>query len=145
MSASNITLTHNPRIPTNIPSDDDDPTSSSGSSDSESEESSDEEDDDTHHEASNQGASSTEGPSIPSVTGRPKPRIYKPKGNSDLMARLSAFLPQMKSANEELEKSIAEGKREDLVLDSAADGKDYIEMVSLFRVFHGYLSHLGSC
>ena len=45
------------------------------------------------------------------------------------MARLSAFLPQMKSANEELEKNIAEGKGEDLVLDSVGDGKDYIEMV----------------
>ncbi|KAJ5226227.1 hypothetical protein N7468_007452 [Penicillium chermesinum] len=128
MSATNRTLTHNPRIPPNASSDDDDPTSSSGSSDSESEESSEDEDEDTYQERSAEGASSTQRPSIPSITGRRKPRITAPNVNSDLMARLSAFLPQIQSANEQLEKEIAEGHGQNLVLDNADEGSDYIEM-----------------
>lgn len=55
----------------------------------------------------------------------------KVKAGSDLLSRLSAFLPQMKDANDSLEKEIAAGRGKDIVLDDAdeSDGKQYIEMV----------------
>ncbi|KAJ6013672.1 hypothetical protein N7540_008263 [Penicillium herquei] len=108
---------------------DSDYTSSSGSScDSSSEdESSEDENESIHHE--NKTTSSASSSSIPHVHGRPKPRIHKMDGNSELLARLSAFLPKMKSANEDLEKEIAEGRGKDVVLDEVDDDKDYIEMV----------------
>lgn len=59
------------------------------------------------------------------------------QGNSELLARLSAFLPQMKSANEELEKDIAAGK--DVVMDDENEDKDYIEMVCIPYVLVGSL------
>lgn len=110
-------------------SDDDDPTSSSGSSSEESE------DDSSEDEDEDMQQSTAGGSSIPSIPHRPKPRIkpMKMKGGSDLLSRLSAFLPQMKDANEDLEKEIAAGRGKDLVLDDVdeADGKQYIEMVCL--------------
>ncbi|KAJ5291379.1 hypothetical protein N7478_000630 [Penicillium angulare] len=112
-----------------IPDDEDsDPTSSSGSSsDSSSEDdSSDDEQENIHHE--NQATSSSNTSSIPNLSGRPKPRIRKMEGNSELLSRLSAFLPKMKSANEDLEKEIAAGRGKDVVLDEVEDNKDYIEM-----------------
>lgn len=115
---------------------DDDPTSSgTSSSESESEEDpSDGEDEGSNHE--NEPSNSAVDSSIPVVTGRRKPQIHRMEGGSDLLARLSAFLPKIKDANENLEKQIAEGRGKDVVLDSVDedDGKDYIEMVC-FRSF----------
>lgn len=111
---------------------DDDPTSSSGSSSSESEseeeEDSGDEDEDMHdvHETMTPASA----PSIPHIGGRPKPNIHRMEGGSDLLSRLSSFLPKMKNANEDLEKEIAAGRGQEMVLDSVDDdGKDYIEMV----------------
>lgn len=110
-------------------SDDDDPTSSSGSSSEESE------DDSSEDEDEDMQQSTAGGSSLPSVPHRPKPRIkpMKTKGGSNLLSRLSAFLPQMKDANDDLEKEIAAGRGKDLMLDDVdeADGKQYIEMVCL--------------
>lgn len=111
---------------------DDDPTSSSGSSSSESEsenDSSDEESEDLTRET--QSANPADDSSIPNVTGRQKPLIRRVEGGSDLLARLSAFVPKLKNANEDLEKEIAAGRGQDLMVDSVeeGDGKDYIEMV----------------
>ncbi|KAJ5127106.1 hypothetical protein N7448_007885 [Penicillium atrosanguineum] len=107
-------------------SDDDDPTSSSGSSSEESESDSSEDEDEERNQTT-AGAST-----IPSIPHRPKPRIkpMKVKAGSDLLSRLSAFLPQMKEANDDLEKEIAAGRGKDIVLDDAdeTDGKQYIEM-----------------
>lgn len=106
---------------------DSDPTSSSGSSSSESDsEDSEDENESIHHEPK---ATSANTSSIPNISGRPKPQIHRMQGNSELLARLSAFLPQMKSANEELEKDIAAGK--DVVMDDEDENKDYIEMVCI--------------
>ncbi|CEO58900.1 hypothetical protein PMG11_03595 [Penicillium brasilianum] len=112
-----------------LPSDDD-PTSSSGSSSSESEseeENSEDEDEDMHD--FHQTTTSASAPSIPHIGGRPKPNIHRMDGGSDLLSRLSSFLPQMKNANEDLEREIAAGRGQEMVLDSVDDdGKDYIEM-----------------
>ena len=56
------------------------------------------------------------------------------KGDSELLSRLNAFLPKMKSANEDLEKEIEAGRVGDLVLDNADEGgEQYIEMVCFVR------------
>lgn len=118
------------RAQTEVPEDDDDYTSSSGSSSEESDEESSDDDEmiidsqpkSTKPEITNQT-------SIPSVPGRPKPQIHRIDGGSDLLARLSSFLPKMKDANEDLEKEIAAGRGDAMMLDSVDDGKDYIEMV----------------
>ncbi|KAJ5361226.1 hypothetical protein N7541_002070 [Penicillium brevicompactum] len=110
---------------------DSDPTSSSGSS---SEEDSDSDDSDEHHsdhEMNGTKESTTQqtADSIPQIGGRPKPRIHRFKGDSDIMSRLNAFLPQMKTANEDLQKQIDAGNAGDLVLDNAdGNGERYIEM-----------------
>lgn len=109
---------------------DDDPTSSSGSSssESESEEESEDEDEEMHDEP--ETSRPTQASSIPHVAGRPKPNIHRMEGGSDLLSRLSSFLPKMKNANEDLEKEIAAGRGQEMILDSVDDdGKDYIEMV----------------
>ncbi|KAJ5975867.1 hypothetical protein N7481_009574 [Penicillium waksmanii] len=116
---------------TTVPVDDDDYTSSSGSSSDESED--EESDDDDNEMMIDSKPTSTKpetanGTSIPSIPGRPKPQIHRMEGGSDLLSRLSSFLPQMKDANEELEKEIAAGRGDAMVLDSVDDGKDYIEM-----------------
>ncbi|KAJ5806487.1 uncharacterized protein N7503_004089 [Penicillium pulvis] len=117
------TLPMRPSAP--VPENEDsDPTSSSGSSSSESDsEDSEDENESIHHEPKATPANTS---SIPNISGRPKPQIHRIQGNSELLARLSAFLPQMKSANEELEKDIAAGK--DVVMDDEDENKDYIEM-----------------
>lgn len=121
-------------------SDDEDITSSSGSSSSESESEngdSEDEDDKMHDDhtsttaptaAATAAASSS---SIPSVPGRPKPQIHRVEGGSDLLSRISTFLPKMKDANESLEREIAAGRGKSMILDEVddEDGKDYIEMV----------------
>lgn len=42
-------------------------------------------------------------------------------GDSGLLSRLSSFLPQMKDANESLQKDIAAGTAGDIILDSSLD------------------------
>lgn len=126
--------------------DDDDPTSSSGSSSSESEDDDydSENEDETMHGDRNTSTTpaaataKTASTSIPSIPGRPKPRIHRMEGGSDLLSRLSEFLPKMKDANEDLEKEIAAGRGRDMVLDDVddEDGKDYIEMVCHAGYFH---------
>ncbi|PYH99310.1 hypothetical protein BO71DRAFT_437431 [Aspergillus ellipticus CBS 707.79] len=136
--------THDPTHPTTHPEDDDDDdyTSSSGSSSEDDDDASSSEDESpsvpttTAHTAS--------GEEIPRVPTLPKPRIRHMKQNPDLMARLSSFLPQMKSANEHLEREIAAGRGRDVMLEEEegdeegdeegaeeegeGEGRQYIEM-----------------
>lgn len=53
------------------------------------------------------------------------------EGRSDLLSRLSAFLPEMEHANADLQKEIAAGRGKSIILDEVddEDGKEYIEMV----------------
>lgn len=112
--------------------DDDDYTSSSGSSLS-----SDDEEEDAQRGATdneNRVIDSNEG--ITSLPARRKPNIRRPDQESSLLSKLSAFLPQMKSANEDLQRDIAAGHAKDLQVDdeNLNDQKDgqYIEMVCAF-------------
>ncbi|KAJ5773513.1 hypothetical protein N7457_008409 [Penicillium paradoxum] len=111
---------------------DSDPTSSSGSSSEDDSESEDEEHSDHAMNGtgtSNTRTNATDSSSLPHIAGRPKPRIHRLKGDSGLLSRLNAFLPQMKVANEDLERQIAAGKAGDLILDNADEsGEQYIEM-----------------
>lgn len=110
---------------------DSDPTSSSGSS-SEDDSESESEDEHSDQEMNGTGESSaqTDTDSLPHIGGRPKPRIRRMKGDSGILSRLNAFLPQMKNANEDLQREIEAGRAGDLVLDNAeGDGERYIEMV----------------
>ncbi|RAH80791.1 hypothetical protein BO86DRAFT_389989 [Aspergillus japonicus CBS 114.51] len=135
--------------------DSDDYTSSSGPSDSEEEESDDEDARATATEPSpprpannpahKPSAASAADTTIPRIPALPKPNIHRIQQTPDLLSRLSAFLPQMKTANEQLERDIAAGRAKDIRLDDAmdedededegegeddgqADGKRYIEM-----------------
>ncbi|CAG8943127.1 unnamed protein product [Penicillium salamii] len=109
---------------------DSDPTSSSGSSSEDSEsESEDEQQSDREMNGTGNSTTQTNTDSLPHIGGRPKPRIRPFKGGSGLMSRLNAFLPQMKIANEDLQRQIDAGNAGDLVLDNAeANGERYIEM-----------------
>ena len=141
-TASTSTESRQKREPT--PSDDD-PTSSSGSSssESESEEEGVDKDEEMHDESETSCPANAS--SIPHVAGRPKPNIYRMEGGSDLLSRLSSFLPKMKNANEDLEKEIAAGRGQEMVLDSVDDdGKDYIEMVGGISLSSAPLPNLKS-
>ena len=132
MSVINQMSKEDPHARTDVPENDDDYTSSSGSS-SESESQEDDSDDEemlmNAKPTSNETKPAKEA-SIPSITGRAKPQIHRMDGSSDLLSRLSSFLPKMKDANEDLEKEIAAGRGDAMVLDTVnEDGKDYIEMV----------------
>ncbi|KAL4816333.1 hypothetical protein BDW67DRAFT_52515 [Aspergillus spinulosporus] len=107
--------------------DEDDYTSSSGSSLS----SSDDEDDDAQSETGGDMNKDNEG--IKSLPARRKPDIRRIEQEPSLLSRLSAFLPQIKSANEDLEREIAAGRGKDIRLDDdeESDGQrdgQYIEM-----------------
>jgi hypothetical protein len=123
------------------PPSDSDPTSSSGSSSEDSSESESENEDEHHsdQEMRDEPRTTAENPadpssSLPHIGGRPKPRIHRMKGDSELLSRLNAFLPKMKSANEDLQKEIEAGRAGDLVLDNADEGgEQYIEMVCFVR------------
>lgn len=129
MSATASTLTKDRHERATLPSDDDYTSSSGSSSESESEEEDSEEEDQEMQDDRETTIPAPE-PSIPHIGGRPKPNIHRMEGGSDLLSRLSSFLPQMKNANEDLEKKIAAGEGQEMVLDSVDDdGKDYIEMV----------------
>lgn len=118
----------------NYHSDDDDetssdePTSSSGSSMDSSDDDSDNEEDE--QETSNQEQREGNG-AIPSVAARQKPRIHRIKKDNGIMSRLTAFLPQMKSANEHLERELAAGRGKELQVDGVDEENEgrYIEMV----------------
>lgn len=109
----------------------DDPTSSSGS-DSSIESSDDSEEEENEQEAENQEEQEQEdNGTIPSIPVRQKPRIHRIEKNNDILSRLTAFLPQMKSANEDLERELAAGRGKELQVDDAdEEGEErYIEMV----------------
>ncbi|PYH87049.1 hypothetical protein BO82DRAFT_349583 [Aspergillus uvarum CBS 121591] len=131
--------------------DSDDYTSSSGPSDSEEEDSDDEDTPTTatdpsaprpaNNPAHNPFSASAADTTIPRIPALPKPNIHRIQQTPDLLSRLSAFLPQMKTANEQLERDIAAGRAKDIRLDDAMDedegedkddgqedGKRYIEM-----------------
>ncbi|OJK00202.1 hypothetical protein ASPACDRAFT_118227 [Aspergillus aculeatus ATCC 16872] len=126
--------------------DSDDYTSSSGPSDSEEEESDDDKDapatatdPSAPRPAHNPSSAASADTSIPRIPALPKPNIHRIQQTPDLLSRLSAFLPQMKTANEQLERDIAAGRAKDIRLDDAMDededegereedGKRYIEM-----------------
>ncbi|KAJ5832163.1 hypothetical protein N7474_000474 [Penicillium riverlandense] len=109
--------------PPQASSSDDEPTSSSGSSSSESESESESENENPrpHTTTTNSPATVFAEPQLPNITGRPKPQIRRMDGDSGLLSRLSSFLPQMKDANESLQKDIAAGRAGDVVLDSSLD------------------------
>ncbi|GFF26793.1 hypothetical protein IFM58399_01520 [Aspergillus lentulus] len=112
--------------------DDDDYTSSSGSdddSDSDSGSDGDGEDEDQEADYSSDQASRA-GSSLPRISAQQKPRIHRMTKEPDLLSRLSAFLPKLKSANEDLQREIAAGRGKDLQLDEAENQEEgqYIEM-----------------
>ncbi|KAF3403240.1 hypothetical protein DPV78_003908 [Talaromyces pinophilus] len=119
---------------------DDDYTSSSGSSSSSSDEDEDEVDegDDVEEENNTHTQSSlSKTETITYIPGRPKPQISLPPNSSDLLSRISSFLPQLQAANADIEQRLAKGESlEDLILDDVKDaetedgeeGKEYIEM-----------------
>ncbi|KAJ5188872.1 hypothetical protein N7491_005193 [Penicillium cf. griseofulvum] len=114
---------------------DSDPTSSSGSSSEDDNESESEDEQHSDQEMNRTGESSTHAhssdpsSSLPHIAGRPKPRIHRMKADSEILSRLSAFLPKMRDANEDLQRQIEAGKAGDLVLDNADEnGGQYIEM-----------------
>ncbi|KAL2828431.1 hypothetical protein BDW59DRAFT_159636 [Aspergillus cavernicola] len=124
----------------NDDNDDDDYTSSSGSSLSSSDG---EGDEDVHSET---GAAEREQQTqerdantsvnendeqMPSLPARRKPNIRRLNEQPSLLSKLSAFLPQMKSANEDLEREVAAGRVKELQLDNEDDDHSdgqYIEM-----------------
>jgi hypothetical protein len=116
--------------------DDDDYTSSSGSSLSSSDEE-DDDDNDTQGEIARESGLSGDSDQITSLPARKKPNIRRFNNSPSLLSKLSAFLPQMKTANEDLEKEIAAGRSKDIQLDAEDDEDDehrngqYIEMVRL--------------
>ncbi|EEA23176.1 hypothetical protein TMatcc_002036 [Talaromyces marneffei ATCC 18224] len=117
--------------------DDDDYTSSSGISSSDEDDDEEEEDDD--EDENNPHSERDNKETIPYIPGRPKPQISLPP-NSDLLARVSSFLPQLQAANADIEQRLAKGESlEDMILDDVKDneaeedgeeggGKEYIEM-----------------
>ncbi|KAL3456894.1 hypothetical protein BJX64DRAFT_281014 [Aspergillus heterothallicus] len=111
--------------------DDDDYTSSSGSSLSSSDDE-DGDDNDTHGEIAKEPGLSGDGDQITSLPARKKPNIRRFNNQPSLLSKISAFLPQMKSANEDLQKEIAAGRSKDIQLDAESDEEhrdgQYIEM-----------------
>ncbi|KKK22093.1 hypothetical protein ARAM_002506 [Aspergillus rambellii] len=110
--------------------DDDDYTSSSGSSLSSS---SDDDESDNGGEDSQRTKSIGDGDSeqMAALPARRKPNIRKMAKQPTLLSKLSAFLPQMKSANEHLQQEIAAGREKDIRLDNEDEEHhegQYIEM-----------------
>ncbi|KAL4782023.1 hypothetical protein BJX76DRAFT_306186 [Aspergillus varians] len=114
--------------------DDDDYTSSSGSSLSSSDDDNDDDEDDDQNEAAGDSNNVLNGDNegITSVPARRKPHIRRIDKEPSVLSKLSAFLPKMKSANEDLQRDIAAGGAKDIRLDdyendNKGDGR-YIEM-----------------
>ncbi|KAE8412172.1 hypothetical protein BDV36DRAFT_64475 [Aspergillus pseudocaelatus] len=122
----NVQKAHAPPDKNDSDSDDDDYTSSSGSDSDEDDEIDDEEDDQDRDVKSDNGSDH----SLPRIPALQKPQIHRIEKNPDLLSRLSAFLPQMKSANDKLQQEIEAGRGKDLRLDEVDDQTDgqYIEM-----------------
>ncbi|KAL4945839.1 hypothetical protein BDV06DRAFT_183897 [Aspergillus oleicola] len=112
--------------------DEDDYTSSSGSSLSSSE--------DEDDAASRQGDTSTSQDSsgLTSLPARRKPNIRRLNPQPSILSKISAFLPQMKSANEGLQREIEAGRGKEYRVDNddeeghedkeGGEGRQYIEM-----------------
>ncbi|KAL2803285.1 hypothetical protein BJX63DRAFT_77451 [Aspergillus granulosus] len=115
--------------------DDDDYTSSSGSSLSSSDDEDEEKDDDIHGEIARESSLGGDSDQITSLPARKKPNIRRLNNQPSLLSKLSAFLPQMKSANEDLQREIAAGRTKDIQLDAESEDEhregQYIEMVCL--------------
>ncbi|KAE8131621.1 hypothetical protein BDV38DRAFT_14582 [Aspergillus pseudotamarii] len=122
----NVQKAHAPPDKNDSDSDDDDYTSSSGSDSDEDDEVDNEEDDQDRDVKSDSGSDH----SFPRIPALQKPQIHRIEKNPDLLSRLSAFLPQMKSANDKLQQEIEAGRGKDLRLDEVDDQTDgqYIEM-----------------
>ncbi|KAL4934684.1 NOPCHAP1/New4 family protein [Aspergillus undulatus] len=119
-----------------VDEDEDDYTSSSGSSLSSSSEDEDE-DDDACSERAPDTLNKNKDEGIPSLPALRKPNIRRLNPEPSLLSKLSAFLPQMKSANEDLQREIEAGRGRELRLDNEVDededggegkGGRYIEM-----------------
>jgi hypothetical protein len=107
--------------------------SSSSSSSDETEEKDEGEDEDTDEEVKNEDGepeTETEEPiSIPTIPTPLKPPIRLPN-DTGLRSRLSAFLPAMKAANEDLERDIVAKNPRDVIMDNTEEEEgQYIEMV----------------
>jgi hypothetical protein len=114
--------------------------SSSPSSSSSSENGDDEETTDLEDREATSEADINNEP-IPFVPGRPGPRIKRVQG-SGLLSRLSSFLPQLKAANEDLERDITTGRAQDVIMDDVqAESEDgqYIEMVRTLSLYLGQI------
>ncbi|KAL4899506.1 hypothetical protein BDW74DRAFT_109163 [Aspergillus multicolor] len=130
LSASDAVNARSASAPHDQDVEDDDYTSSSGSSLS----SFDDDDDDDDAQSDSAGLTG-DNEAITSLPARRKPNIRRIDQEPGLLSRLSAFLPQMKSANEDLEREIAAGRGKDLQLDDDGDEENdgqregqYIEM-----------------
>ncbi|KAH8704073.1 hypothetical protein BGW36DRAFT_355452 [Talaromyces proteolyticus] len=123
--------------------DDDDYTSSSGSSSSFSSEAesenagSEEEEEDNRDietdlkQAVKEPAPGSKREDITYIRGHPKPKIHNIDRlkHPDLLSRISTFLPQLQAANVDLERRLASGNTQTLVMDDAPVGEgEYIEM-----------------
>lgn len=108
----------------------DDYTSSSGS-DTDSGNDSDEDGQEAEDVDYSSDRASAAASSFPRIPAQQKPRIHRIEQTPDIFSRLASFLPQMKSANDDLEREIAAGRGSDLVLDEVneEDEGQYIEMV----------------
>ncbi|GES59133.1 hypothetical protein ATEIFO6365_0003041300 [Aspergillus terreus] len=114
----------------NASDDEDDFTSSSGS-DSSDDESDDDGEEGQSGDEHDQGKSDDgRDQALPRIPARQKPRIQHVERDGDLLARISAFLPQMKNANDELQREIEAGRAKEIRLDEVDDQNEgqYIEM-----------------
>lgn len=129
--------------------DDDDYTSSSGSSLTSSDDDDDDDDDndaqsETAGDSNNVLTGDNEG--ITSLSAQRKPNIRRIDQEPSLLSKLSAFLPEMKTANEDLQREIAAGRAQDIRLDEddeneAQGGGQYIEMVRSLLHFQLYSNY----
>lgn len=115
------------------------PTSSSGSDSSVDSSDEDEEDGSVNEkQEKKKGTIGKEEETVPSLSARQKPRIRRVEQNGDILSRITAFLPQMRSANEDLQRELAAGRGKEAQLDydgyegegESEEGEGrYIEMV----------------
>lgn len=115
----------------NTSDDDDDFTSSSGSDSSDEESDDDGEEGQSGDEHDQVKSDDGRDQALPRIPARQKPRIQHVERDGNLLARISAFLPQMKNANDELQREIEAGRAKEIRLDEVDDQNEgqYIEMV----------------
>ncbi|KAL4888732.1 hypothetical protein BDV59DRAFT_205851 [Aspergillus ambiguus] len=121
------------RNPASVADDDDDDfTSSSGSDSSDADSDNDDEEDERAADDEHEQVESHDGLDhpLPHLPARQKPRIHHVERDADLLSRISAFLPKMRSANDELQREIDAGRAKDVRLDEVDDQDEgqYIEM-----------------